>query len=154
MRHGPILTALIALLFLLGAPAMGEPEGERTRPVTPAFRTVDLWLTTSDAALVAYQVELRYDRSRMKIVGLEGGAAAPFDAPPHYDPAGLTGGRLVLAALTADDDAAPRGRVRVARLHLFVEDGDDAPPIETVLVTAARPGGERIAPKVELTEGR
>ncbi len=154
MRQLSTITALVALLFLMGAPVLGEPE--EVPGLAPAFRTVDLWLTTTDTALVAYQVEIRYDRARMKIVGLEGGADSPFDAPPHYDPAGLTGGRLVVAALTADDENAPRGRIRVARLHLFVEDADDAPPLAGELVTAARPGGDRITPKVEILpqEGR
>ena len=155
MRRLIPLAALIAALALVGARALGRSP-EETPAADPAFRAVDVILVSSEDALVAYQVEIRYDRERMKIVGLEGGAAAPFSEPPYYDPAGLTAGRIVIAALTTDDENAPRGRFRVARLHVIVEDGGAVPPLTTRLVTAARPGGDRITPDVEIlpTEGR
>jgi len=155
MKRTVLPGVLAVLLALAAARAPGQDSGDGDTPATPAFRAVDVWLDAGGERLSAYQVELRYDRARMKLVSLEGGDDAAFVAPPYYDPAGLAGGRIVIAALTADDDV-PRGRIRVARLHVMVEDGGAVPPVESTLVTAARPGGDRIAPEIELreTEGR
>jgi hypothetical protein len=146
---------LLTLAALLGARALGSSEDEAPRAAAPAFRALDLWVDTGDAPLAAYQVELRYDRSAVKIVGLEGGEPDAYRDPPYHDRAGLEAGRIVLAALTTDDNA-PSGRIRVARLDIFVEDGGETPRITLVPVTAARPGGERIEVSYEMTpvEGR
>jgi len=123
------------------------------------FRTVDVYMN-SDAPLAAWQVEVRYDRAKVKIVGLEGGEAgrdAAWREPPHYDRRGMSRGRIVVAAFVDDDAKATTGRARVARLHVQIElpEGGDAEGVirsMTVrLVAAAQAGGERIAPKVELS---
>jgi len=126
------------------------------------FRTVDL-VITSDAPLAAWQVDVRYDRARAKIVGLEGGEAGEGEAwrePPHYDTRGMSRGRIVIAAFVDDDAKATTGRARVARLHIQVElpnGGDAEAAIESItvrLVAAAQVGGERIAPKIELVNAK
>ena len=69
------------------------------------FRPVDLMIT-GDAPLAAWQVEVRYDRSKVKILSLEGGEAGEDKAwrePPHYDRRGMSRGRIVLAAFVDDD---------------------------------------------------
>jgi hypothetical protein len=126
------------------------------------FHTVDVYVD-SDAQLAAWQVEVRYDRARVKIVGLEGGEAgedAAWGEPPHYDARGKEQGRIVLAAFVDDDAKATTGRARVVRLHLQIElpEGADADVVVgamTVrLVTAAQAGGERITPEVELVDAQ
>ena len=129
--------------LLLGGLAPGE---EKVR-----FLPLDVVVDSGEEKLAAYQIEVTYDASRVKIVGIEGGEAAGFRDAPYYDRKGMTAGRIVIAAFVPDDDAAPSGRTRVARLHLRVE-GDGAPDISATLVTAARPGGGRIEPEVELAD--
>jgi hypothetical protein len=113
-----------------------------------SFRALDLWVDSGKARLAAYQVELAYDAESVKIVGIEGGEAKAFRAAPHYDRKGFEGGRIVVAAFTIDDDA-PRGNTRVARIHLAIV-GAQRPELSARLVTAAKPGGKRIKPKVKL----
>ena len=99
---------LAVLLFALACAGCGEGQ---TRLVA-----VDVYVDSGELALAAYQFELRCDSA--EIVGIEGGEPAHFREPPRYDPAALQGGRVVLAAFTTEPDP-PRGRVRVARVHLL-----------------------------------
>jgi len=181
------MSLLVALIAVFLTPALAsaeeEPEGRkapdqagevediegtedareprkagRARKTTIRFRPVDIFLDSGDARLAAYQVEVRYDRSQIKIVGVEGAdteEAEGFNPPPYFDRKGMDAGRIVIAAFVTDDLLAPAGRTRVATLHLRVEGesdapGDGAPGMSVRLVTAARPGGERIEPEVEL----
>ncbi|MHC4250017.1 MAG: hypothetical protein ACYS9X_12890 [Planctomycetota bacterium] len=154
--RGIIAASLIVLCAARGAEAASE------------FRTVDL-IITSDAALAAWQVDVRFDRATVRILSLEGGEAsrdAAWGEPPHHDARGMGRGRIVLAAFVDDDAKATTGRARVARLHveITVPDGDagtrNAAVADIVgsmrvrLVAAAQAGGERIAPKVELVEAK
>ena len=84
--------------------------------------------------------------SRVLRVGLEGGEPEPYKKPPYYDTKALEGGRIVLGAFTTNDKA-PRGKVRVARIRMM-EQGN-ATYLAKVVV-AAKPGGARIAAKVEV----
>jgi hypothetical protein len=138
--------AAAALLGLLGAGGPAAPAGGE-RAVR--FTAADLFLDSGKNRLVAYQVEITYDRERVRVVGLEGGEPRAFSDAPHYDPAGMTGGRIVIAAFTTDDEAAPRGLGRVARLHLRVS-GPGDPGLRVKVVTAAKPGGKRIDVKADL----
>lgn len=173
-----LLAVLVVCLFTSTLASAGEePEGhkapeeseateepgaskdpEQPRKAAIRFRPVDIFLDSGDARLAAYQVEVRYDKSQIKIVGVEGasaGEAEGFNPPPYYDRRGMDAGRIVIAAFVIDDAQAPSGRTRVATLHLRVEGerdgaGEGAPDMSIRLVTAARPGGERIEPEVEL----
>jgi len=152
MRARSAATALVVLA--LAATAEGAVR----------FRTVDL-VAMSDAPLAAWQVEVRYDRARIKVLSLEGGEAdadAAWGEPPHHDARGMKGGRIVLAAFVDEDAKATTGRVRVARLHLQVElpcgRETGAAIAEVVgamtvrLVAAAETGGGFIAPSVKLVD--
>ncbi len=140
--------------------APATEDGNEVRKTSIRFRPVDIFLDSRDAKLAAYQVEVRYDKSRIKIVGVEGADAEEaegFNPPPYFDRKGMDAGRIVIAAFVTDDLLAPAGRTRVATLHLRVEEelkdereGEGALDMSVRLVTAARPGGERIAPEVEL----
>lgn len=139
----------LALACAVQAVTVGQ---EAKKPPQSRFQTVNLYLDSGDAKLAAYQVDVRYDGKRVKIVGIEGGEGGEGDGfadAPRYDRAGLEGGRIVLAAFTAADKDAPAGRTRVATLHLYVE-GEGAPDINVRLVVAAAPGGEKIQSKVTL----
>ena len=128
-------------ILLLFCVACGAQERGDER-----FTALDVYIDAGDETLAAWQFELR--SATTKIVGVEGGQA-PFDQFPAYDPAALhTEGRIVLAAFTTDK-AAPRGRVRVARLHVMETGPND---IEYVArhVVAARPDGTRIEVKVQI----
>lgn len=118
---------LLLAAVLLAAAAMPAERG--------GFIALDVYIDAGDRGLAAYQFELVCDA---KIVGLEGGDGL-FAPPPYHDPAALQGGRIVVAAFTADD-APPTGRVRVARLHLYEEGEVTYAPRLTVAVA---PGGER-----------
>ena len=50
---------------------------------------------------------------------------------------------IIIAAFTGDDGKAPKGKTRVARLHLQIA-GAEPPALEIKLMTAAKPGGIRI----------
>jgi hypothetical protein len=125
---------MAVLLWALAAQAGG-----------PRFRAVDVVVDGGDRPLAVYQFELTYDRAACSLVGVEGGER-PFAEPPFYDPRGLTAGRVILAAFTLDK-SPPRGRVRVARVHLE-ERGE--PGLEVRMVVAGTVGGEKIAASVQL----
>ncbi len=143
------LITVIALGALFASSRRAGGQSEEAAP-TPSFRAIDMYVDSGDTPLAAYQIELSYDGERMKIVSLEGGATEGFKPAPHYDRKGLKGGRLIIAAFTSTDALAIAGRQRVARVHLMVEDGTDRLP-SARLVTAARPGGVKIAATVTLT---
>ncbi len=138
------LCLLIWLLF----PADGARAKTRTRPDV-RFEAVDVYVDSGKHKLVAYQVEMRFDKNCVEIVGVEGGEVGAFREAPHYDARGLAGGKIILAAFTTDHKNAPMGRTRVARSHLRIE-GEGKPELSIRLMTAAQPGGQRIAAKAEL----
>lgn len=126
----------VAFLVLLLLPAQEEVR----------FAAVDVYMNSGDRPLAAYQIEIVGESKNAKIVGVEGGEATAFKAPPYYDPAALKGGRIIIAAFTLTE-TPPTGRIRVARIH-FQETGDvDYVP---KLIAAAGPGSDRIEAKIEL----
>ncbi len=136
----PLLIA-IATLLLLGA---AHPAAQEVR-----FAHADLYLDPGELALHAWQVELVDPSGRARLVGVEGGEDAVWAEPPHYDPAALKGGRVILAAFTLD--GGPRGRQRVARVHLAVE-GPAPVDFEIELQAAAGERGVLTAVNVELIQ--
>jgi hypothetical protein len=131
-----------ALLAMAGALLL--PPAPATSAAQARFVAVDVFVDSGGERLAAWQVELTYDRDHVRVLSLEGGAAEGWREPPHYDPRGMTAGRMVMAAFVSDDALASSGRARVARLHLLVEGMGERLP-EVRLVTAAGPGGGRIA---------
>jgi len=137
---------LLTTLLFLSLPALA-----RDREVS--FLAMDVWIDSGDQPLAAYQVEIRYDKRTTKIVGIEGGATKAFNGAPHYDAKGMEGGRIVLAAFTKDDEAAPIGNSRVGRIHLQVE-GLQEPALSIQLISAATTGGDRIKPKPQFKNSK
>ena len=151
------LLPLFMLLICCGALALERPQG-RPRPAARAdapvrFEAVDIWIDAGSDPLTAWQVAVRYDATRVQVIGVEGGEPQAFRAAPFYDPAGMEQGRIILAAFTADHAAAPAGLVRVGRLHLRVQ-GRPPHGCKSELVTAGTVRGQRIIAFVDLAEAR
>ena len=130
------------------------PHGSIT-PIAAAvrFASVDLIIDTADQPLAVYQLEFTA-RTRgedaaavtknVAIVGIEGGAHVAFNRPPYYDPAAIQGERVILAAFsTAEVASLPRGKVRVATIHLQIT-GDAEPEYHVKTSVTATFGGQKI----------
>ncbi|MDQ7780367.1 MAG: hypothetical protein RDV41_11785 [Planctomycetota bacterium] len=150
--HKRILAILFLGTLLATVAGLADERQEPQQPPdgTPRFEAWDLRIDAGANRLAAYQVELSYPPDRVKIVGLEGGETAAFKNAPYYDPAGMEGGRIIIAAFATDDDAAPAGKTRVARVHVQVTGGTE-PGLQTKVVVAAQPGGAQIGVETELT---
>ena len=109
------------------------------------FQAYDVFVEAGDSALAVYQIEIRASKGAL-VTGVEGGVA-PFKVAPYYDPAALQGGRIVIGAFTKNQNV-PRGRVRVARLHMMEENG--AAKYTVRLIAAAGPDGKKTPAKAEL----
>ena len=140
------LTAIFLILFAFAWAFADEvePGAEET---DIRFQAMDIFIDSRAQALAAFQVDVRYEKDRVKIVGLEGGETESYQEPPYFDPKGMEHGRIILAGFTLDDP--PKGETRVARLHLRIQ-GEMMPDLTIRVMTAARPGGERIAAKARL----
>ncbi|MEO8604946.1 MAG: hypothetical protein ABI629_20430 [bacterium] len=141
-RRGVVRRGLVAGLLALTLCALPARAESAAR-----FRTLAVWLDAGSEPLAAYQIEIRASDGAT-IVGVEGGATAAFAAPPHYDPAALQSGRIILATFTTAAHV-PRGRTRVATLHVR-EAAGSAPTYRAEVVAAATPDGRRIPVTVEL----
>ena len=116
------------------------------------FATVDLFVV-SDTPVAAWQVELTEQRGAMQIVGIERGDDSTFRDPPFYDRVAVERGatdRVVLASFSLSDAAQlPRGRVRVARVHVRAT-GSAEPDYEARLVAAGTADGRPIDAQVNI----
>jgi hypothetical protein len=81
------------------------------------------------------------DAPDVKIVGVEGGDHTAFREPPYYDPAALSHNRIIIAAFNTGRDL-PKGKTRVARLHLQISGPE--PQFKTKLDVAASAEGKDI----------
>ncbi len=153
-----IIAAMALVMAIVGA-GMGSADGEEPglgpqHAVRFAAYDVVIELPESVGAsggLAAWQVSLRAEGAR--IVGIEGGEHRAFAAPPHYDPRAMMNDRAILAAYSTADDL-PRGRTRVARVHVRL-DGQTAPAWEASLSVATDADGARVEARVSVmrTEG-
>ncbi|MFZ4575190.1 MAG: hypothetical protein ACOYN0_12380 [Phycisphaerales bacterium] len=109
-----------ALLLALVAASFVERKAQRG---APTFAACDIIIDCGERSLGAYQIELTADRPGAKVVGVEGGDHPEFKNAPYYDPAALSGGRIVVGALSlADAKSLPTGEFRAARVHFMLED--------------------------------
>lgn len=112
MKALPTLVVLVLLLVVAPASA----EGLR-------FVPLDVFVDTGGQRMAAYQLEVRLHGA--EIAGVEGGDVPAFAAAPYYDPAALRGNRIKLAAFSTAQDL-PKGRTRVAVLHVVESGGERA----------------------------
>ena len=132
-----VLQAAVALLC---AAAVLSTSAQ---PQDAFFTTVDLFVV-SDTPVAAWQVELTERRGAMQVVGIERGDDTTFRDPPFYDRVAVERGatdRVVLASFSLSDAAQlPRGRVRIARVHVRAA-GGTLPDYEARLVAAGTADG-------------
>lgn len=143
-------------LFLLVTGLYLTPPGPSPQePVaTSEFTWVDVHVDSGDAPLAAWQIELSSDDPGLGLVGVEGGETAVFREAPRYDPRALQQRRIILASFTtAPPEELPRGRTRVARIHLELR-GGARPDLKLQPIVAAREDGREIAVTVTLEKGR
>lgn len=137
MMSRTIKLALVAVALWL--PAVAGSAGEEIR-----FVPVEIILDSPEP-VAAWQFELA-DRSKStKVVGVENGDSDAFTRAPYYDRGAVERGdaeRIVVADYSlAEESRLPRGRIRVATVHLMVEGEAD---FELTLVTATTRDGRPI----------
>ena len=135
---------LLAVCCLVPAGA-GADSGD-----TPRFVPVEIHLD-SPQPVAAWQFELGDRNGAMKVVGIERGDIPAFPDAPYYDREAVAdggAGRIIVADYTlADETRLPRGRMRLATLHLMLEGDAD---FELRLVTATTSDGQAIDASIAL----
>ncbi|MCH8315150.1 MAG: hypothetical protein IIA64_04175 [Planctomycetes bacterium] len=117
------------------------------------FDAIDVYVQTGDEPLAAYQLDLSAAKGDVTIVGIEGGQSEVFTAPPYYDPAAIQNDRVIIASFsTAAADALPRGKVRIATIHVQIV-GDIEPEYDATITVAATVDGEPIDAELILETG-
>ena len=134
---------MLCLLMVISV-VLPAAHGQRYETIDPnvRFTWVDVIVTSADAPLAAYQLELVAKTAGVAIVGIEGGDHPAFKKPAYYDPAALAKNRIILAAFTTANDL-PSGKTRVARVHVRIA-GDVAPEVAAKLIVAATTDGKEI----------
>lgn len=116
------------------------------------FQVVDVYVDAGDKPLAAYQVSLAATAKNALLSGVEGGDHPAFNLPPYYDAKALIDETVIVAGLSTADEL-PRGRTRVARLHVQVT-GPADPRYEAKLQVAAGPDGAALDAKVTVEASR
>jgi hypothetical protein len=146
MRALPTLCA--ACLLVAGV------NGDSQEPAGVRFETLDVFIDTTQP-LAAWQFELSETTGQMLVVGVENGESDAFGGAPYYDLVAVGEGRadrIVVADFSlASEDALPRGRTRIATLHVQLSGGADA-GYALDLMAAGNAAGERIAATLELQQ--
>ncbi|MDE0348559.1 MAG: hypothetical protein OXM56_02460 [Gammaproteobacteria bacterium] len=142
-RVPPVWLALVAAFTMF---ASADPDDASA----PRFVPVEVYLESPEP-VAAWQFEFADRAGAMKVVGIERGGHDAFPRAPYYDRDALASGtapRIVVADYSLVLEAAlPRGRFRLATLHLMLE---GEPDFELRLVTATTPGGVPIAASIAL----
>ena len=140
------LRLLIAVLVLVVSAAISQ------EPVTATFRAVDLFVDSGNQPLAAYQLSFACAAADAKIVGIEGGEHNAFAEPPYYDPKAMQNNHVVVAAFnTASSEQLPRGRTRIATIHIQTSASAER-RYELKVEAAATPAGESITVGAEATD--
>jgi hypothetical protein len=109
-------------------------------------------MDSGNQPLAAYQLSFSCATSDAKIVGIEGGEHSAFAEPPYYDPKAMQDNHVVVAAFnTAGPGQLPRGRTRIATIHVQTS-GSAVKQYELKVDAAVTPAGESIAVRAEAVE--
>lgn len=148
-----ILQAFVLMgTWFVASACSQEAELEKHAPQTSMrFEAVEVYLDSGDVPLAAYQFEFMAETGEIKIVGIEGGEHPAFKEPPYYDTAALSKGRIIIAAFDTGKDL-PKGKTRVARLHLQVI-GEAEPEYVVKLEVTASLDGKKIPAMATVEEG-
>jgi len=111
------------------------------------FRPLHIHIDAGDAAVAAYQIELKVKSGDAKIVGVENGEHRAFAQPPYYDPAALMSGRIILAGLSIADELPTRGRFLTVHVR---EQGEVEYELKTMVV--AGPSGAKLKARIWIEE--
>ena len=142
-----LLPAWLALIAMgCAAVALAEPE----KNPAPRFVPVAVYLESAEP-VAAWQFEFADRAGAMRVVGIERGGHDAFPRAPYYDRDALDRGtarRIVVADYSlASESVLPRGRIRLATLHLMLE---GEPDFALRLVTATTSGGAPIDASITL----
>ena len=139
----PVWLALAAAFTMF---ASADPDDKSA----PRFVPVEVYLESPEP-VAAWQFELADRAGAMKVVGIERGGHDAFPHAPYYDRDALASGtapRIVVADYSLLlGGALPRGRFRLATLHLMLE---GEPDFALRLVTATTPDGAPIDASIAL----
>lgn len=115
---------------------------------TSRFEAIDVFVDSGNQRLAAWQLEVRSSANDAQIVGIEGGEHPAFKEPPYYDKRAMNNNRVIIAAFSTGKNL-PRGRSRVARIHVQVR-GPGARTWMSELTTSATADGTRIPAEISL----
>jgi len=136
----PLLLGLLAVL-----PLCAQDDWRVTQRGGVRFAAYEVFVDSGAEPLAAWQLEIRAAKGDVKITGIEGGEHAAFRQPPHHDPKAIQRERVKLAAFsTAAADRLPKGRTRVATVHVQVS-GRVQPEFTVKVEAAANAGGKKIS---------
>ncbi|HEX6992910.1 MAG TPA: hypothetical protein VF339_02060 [Gammaproteobacteria bacterium] len=139
-------TALATLCAALLATSVRGQDAFSAGAAPGTFEVVDVYVESA-RPLAAWQFELEEADGRMRVVGIEGGEAAPFADAPYYDRDAVDGGtadRIIVANFSLlEPDDLPVGHTRVASVHVRVAAGA-APDYRLRLIAAGTAGGRPI----------
>lgn len=151
MRRGAAF--IIAIILASGAPAARMQEAPAVAGVV-RFEAVDVFADSGAAPLAAWQLDFAAATGGIRIVGIEGGEPGVFADPPYYDPAAMRSERVVIAAFsTAAPQDLPRGRSRIATVHVEISGGQD-PQYVARLVVSGGPDGAPIPVTIQVQKGQ
>jgi len=148
---------LLAVLLLLAALTAGaQPPAGFAPPVR--FAAIDIYVQSTEP-LAAWQFELTETTGAMAVVGVENGSAPAFADAPRFDLAAIDADRadriIVADYSLADSDELPRGRTRIATVHVRLT-GTQTPEFHLELIAAGNAAGQPIPADAdfELQNGR
>lgn len=148
------VTAIILFSIVVLVPVLAQ-QPERDYPAEQPrvrFAPLHVYLDSGIKALAAFQFELKATAGQVKIVGVECGSHQAFSkTPPYYDPAALANDRIIIAAFSTQR-VLPKGRTRIATLHLQIL-SDAEPQYELKLIVAADADGKEIPAKISFEKG-
>lgn len=143
------LSSIVLLPAALICTVLAQP-GATNQPVR--FRAVDIFIDSRETPLAAYQLEFSIKGGNARVVGVEGGEHPAFKDAPFHDPKAIQQERVIIAAFnTSAADKLPKGRTRVATIHLQVI-GEQPPEYVVRLETAATTEGRKISVEATFEE--
>jgi hypothetical protein len=127
------------------------PTLQESPRIEANFGIIDIYIDSGKEPLAAYEFELGTLSGDVQIVGIERGDDPNFSDPPYYDPAAMNQSRIIVGAFNTTANP-PKGKTRVARLHVRVGPGKLAKYAVKLIVAGSREG-QAIEANVSFTEG-